>query len=84
MRATETGSERPTGTAGSGLPLPIEVLQLPVEDRRPLDGRLLRQGVKFIRRQRRKTGVADKIDGGDAENWFGQDFRPLKADQILG
>lgn len=24
MRATETGSERPTGTAGSGLPLPIE------------------------------------------------------------
>src|SRR5688500_17650196 len=23
MRATETGSERPTGTAGSGLPLPI-------------------------------------------------------------
>jgi hypothetical protein len=24
MRATETGSERPTGTPGSGLPLPIE------------------------------------------------------------
>jgi hypothetical protein len=24
MRATETGSERPTGTAGSGLPLPID------------------------------------------------------------
>jgi hypothetical protein len=24
MRATETGSERPTGTAGSGLPLPLD------------------------------------------------------------
>src|SRR5688572_29577460 len=24
MRATETGGERPTGTAGSGLPLPID------------------------------------------------------------
>jgi protein-tyrosine phosphatase len=33
------------------VPLPVELLQLEVEDRRTLDRRVLTQGVRFIRRQ---------------------------------
>ncbi len=40
MRATELGSQMPTGTPGSGFPVPIEPPQEPVLPERPRPGRM--------------------------------------------